>query len=182
VTASSGNIAKSVDPSADFVMTFAALCPDHGLRTECETDWQFLTQLFCACSPLAKLLPILLVEQQAQLQDLAFREEYPLASRWIVTSQDAPIGRIVIDWDVDGIVHGVDVAILPGRKNVGKGATLLLAWVAAADRLGRECRLTVLKNNRARLLYHRLGFRSVGDHDGANLNMIRPVNGQPMQY
>lgn len=122
-----------------------------------------------------------MIEQQAQMQDLAFQEEYPLASRWIVLRHDEPIGRIVVDWYVDGFVYGVDVAISPDRKNVGKGAILLSAWVAAADRLGRPCRLTVLKNNRARLLYHRLGFRSVGDHDGANLTMIRPVNGKTMQ-
>jgi ribosomal protein S18 acetylase RimI-like enzyme len=166
---------NSVDPSADFVAMFSAACTRHSLRAECEADRPFLAQLFCECSPLAGSLPMLLIEQQAQLQDLAFCQEYPSASRWIVLRGDEPIGRIVIDWDVDGIVHGVDVAILPDSRNVGKGATLLLAWVSAVDKLGRECRLTVLKNNRARLLYHRLGFRSVGDHDGANLTMIRPV-------
>lgn len=121
-----------------------------------------------------------MIEQQAQMQDLAFWDEYPSASRWIVYRHEEPIGRIVIDWDVDGFVHGVDVAISPSRENVGKGAILLSAWVSVADRLGRECRLTVLKNNRAKLLYHRLGFRSVGDHDGANLTMTRPVNRQPI--
>lgn len=172
---------SSIDPSAEFGTTFAAICSDHSLRAENETDRTFLTLLFCACSPLAKSLPRPLIEQQAQMQDLAFRQGYPSASRWIVLRGAEPIGRIVIDWDVDGIVHGVDVAILPDRRYVGKGATLLSAWVSVADRLGRECRLTVLKNNRARLLYHRLGFRSVGDFDGANLSMIRPVNGHIMR-
>lgn len=118
----------------------------------------------------------MLIEQQAQMQDMAFRHEYPSASRLIVLRGADPIGRIVIDWDDSGIVHGVDVAILPDRRNVGKGAILLSAWVRVADQLGRECRLTVLKNNRARLLYQRLGFRSVGDHDGANVTMMRPAH------
>jgi len=170
----------SVDPSADFVTTFAATCAGHSLRAECEADRPFLRQLFYNCSPLSKSLPMFMIEQQAQLQDRAFREEYPSASRWIVMRHDHPIGRIVVEWDVDGFVYCVDVAISPDRQNVGKGTTLLSAWIAAADRVGRPCRLIVLKSNRARLLYHRLGFRSVGDHDGANLTMIRPVYGKLM--
>lgn len=163
------------DASARFAATFAARCPGHFVREETETDRSFLLLLFTACSPLANSLPIAMIEQQAWLQDVAFREDHPSAPRWIVLHGDTPIGRIIVDWDLDGTCHGIDVAILPGKENVGKGAVLLSAWIATADWLGRNTSLQVLASNRAYMLYHRLGFKPVGDLDRPSITMVRPV-------
>jgi GNAT superfamily N-acetyltransferase len=161
------------EPSVQFVAKFAEHCPHIDLRAECEADQPFLVALFTACSLLANSLPQHMIEQQAWMQDQGYRVEFPAASRWIILRSGQPIGRIIIDWDIEGLSHCIDLALLPAEQGGGIGAALLQSWIATSDRLGRDCWLEVTVGNRARNLYNRLGFVAAGDPHQPNITMKR---------
>ena len=55
------------------------------------------------------------------------------------------------------------VQILPEYQNRGIGSELVRAELARAKSLGKPLRLQVLRENRARALYERLGFQMTGE-------------------
>lgn len=162
-------------PLSQFIEDFAGRRPDLSLRVECETDQPFLTGLFIACSPLANTLPQSMIKQQAWMQDQSYRQEFPSASRCIVTRGTEPIGRIIIDWDADALSHCIDVAMISSEQGAGIGASLLMAWITISDRLCRDSCLQVFAGSRAKNLYQRLGFNPVGDAYQPSITMIRPA-------
>jgi ribosomal protein S18 acetylase RimI-like enzyme len=141
-----------------FIADFTAQCAGFGLRTQCSDDADFLTALFIMCSPLVASLPAAMAEQQARFQNLGHVASHPNASRYIVLSGICPVGRIVIDWNTDGLSHCVDIALNPGTQGKGVGTKLLLAWVRECRLLKRGASLQVLSDNPAIALYKRLGF------------------------
>jgi ribosomal protein S18 acetylase RimI-like enzyme len=101
--------------------------------------------------------------------------------RRIVGVAGVRAGRIVIDWGADHISHGVDIAVLPELRSTGVGLHMLRAWLEVADHGAWTCTLDVNSNNRAALLYRRLGFREVvqgaGPEAGPFIRMARaPVS------
>lgn len=164
---------KFLDPCAQFATDILALYPNLGLRAECESDKPFLFELFMACSPLTTVLPRIMLEQQAFLQDRGSKEEFPMASRWIVLRRGEPIGRIIIDWDYDGQSHCVDIALLPAEQGAGVGTALLKAWIAVSDRLKRDTSLQVLVDSRAKDLYQRIGFVITSTENEPSVTMVR---------
>jgi ribosomal protein S18 acetylase RimI-like enzyme len=163
------------NPSAQFAFDFAARCPGLELRAECENDQAFLIALFVACSPLVGSLPKEMVTSQARFQYQAYFADYPAAARWIIVREAKPIGRIMIDWNMDGMSHCIDLAIMPDAQSSGIGTALLTGWIELSDLLGRDCFLQVQANSRAKALHESLGFIDTGDLYQPSLAMIRRV-------
>jgi len=92
----------------------------------------------------------------------AHYREYPNADHQIILAEGRPIGRILVSQLKDEFLL-VDIAILAEYRNAGIGATLIRQLLARATGAGKAVRLHVEKSNRARSLYHRLGFNIVGD-------------------
>ncbi|MBD3730131.1 MAG: hypothetical protein IE933_10535 [Sphingomonadales bacterium] len=163
-----------MDEAAAFDDAFRRRAPAFRLRAEENTDREFLMSLACACSPLAVTLPRILLEQQARMQLDAHRFAHPEAMYRIVEDDEGPRGRIIVDWKAGGGSHGVDVAVMPGKREGAPGLQMLRSWIEIADRFGLSSRLEVLHDNTAFRIYERLGFAVVGDHSSPMLVMIRP--------
>lgn len=148
-----------------FDEAFLRRAPGLAIRGETAADGGFLAKLFAVCSPLASVLPPALLEVQSSSQQASYRQSHPTAMRRIVLHNGVPVGRIVVDWNVAGVSHGVDIAVLPQTRATLAGPHMLRAWLEVADRLGRPCSLDVLADNRARLFYRRLGFALEERHD-----------------
>jgi GNAT superfamily N-acetyltransferase len=169
------NMTKSAEPSTQFAVDFAARRAGFRLRTEDKADQPFLFALFTACSPLGASLPKPMIEQQARFQNQAYRDNYPNASRWIIMRGERSIGRIIIDWGIDGNSRCIDLAIIPEEQGEGIGTALLCVWIAVSERLDRDCCLQVVADSRAKDLYVRLGFVVTGDPHQPSIAMTRPV-------
>lgn len=165
------------DPETLFAAEVAARLPEIGLRNECGEDTPFLITLHVACSPLVGTLPTVMIEQQARFQGQGYHTDFPSASRWIVLRQEEPIGRIMVDWTIEGVSHCVDLALLPAEQGAGMGTRLLQSWIAVSDQLGRSAYLQVLSNHGAQGAYGRLGFVAIGNSDQPSITMVRPVGG-----
>ncbi len=90
-----------------------------------------------------------------------YRTTFPAAEFQIVLVDGQPAGRLVIHRSRDEL-RIVDVALLPERRGAGIGSALLQRILGEAAATGKPLRLSVLKANRARRFYERLGFASVG--------------------
>lgn len=163
----------ALPPAASFDAAFARRAPGFTVRAEGDHDRAFLVRLFCACSPLAAVLPPTLLDRQAQLQIDAHHAAHPAGMRRIVEDGDGPIGRIFVDWTDENSVHGVDIAVLPDRRRGAAATAMLRAWLEVADAVGRSARLEVTHDNPARRLYRRLGFCET--EDGPIVIMERPA-------
>ena len=75
-----------------------------------------------------------------------------------------PAGRLYIDRRLDEI-HILDIALLPEHRNAGIGTVLLESLIAEATGAGKRVTIFVERNNPARSLYDRLGFRTIEEHD-----------------
>lgn len=165
----------AADAAAQFDERLGSLCPAAAIRPEVAADEQFLIALAIACSPLNGVLPAPMVEQQARFQLAGHRQTAPEAMRRLALFDGEPAARIAVDWSRPGISHGVDIAVLPRLRPTMIGPAMLRAWTDIADRLGTHCTLEVIADNRARLLYRRLGFIPAPGNDphGPILSMER---------
>jgi ribosomal protein S18 acetylase RimI-like enzyme len=148
--------------------------PDLVIAAEADSHRAFLAELFVACSPLRGLLPGPVVQQQASLRETAYRADYPAAMRRVVLAEGAPIGRIMVDWAIDGAAMLIDIAVTPERQREGAGSAMLRSYLAVADRRGQCAMLQVMRDNPAQQLYAQLGFAPVESRDFApHLDMVR---------
>ncbi len=150
-----------------FDAQFAQRAPLLGSAAEAPEHRRALRDLFVACSPLSDRLSDALFDLQFESQDATFRIAHPWAMRRIVTLGGQTIARIIIDWQVPGVSHGVDIAVHPNHRHSGAGLAMLRAWLAVADSEHRTCTLDVLANNPARRIYERLGFVGGDGNSGA---------------
>lgn len=104
------------------------------------------------------------------------RATRPQAMRRVVRLSGALIARIIVDWQVPGESHGVDIAVHPDHRNSGAGLAMLRAWLAVADEQGCTCTLDVIADNTARTIYRRLGFvEEPSEANDAYRSMSRPA-------
>lgn len=141
-----------------FDAAFAQRAPALHIAPENEADRAALRDLFAACSPLGTLLAGPLLDMQFASQDATMRAQRPQAMRRVVRLSGALIARIIVDWQVPGASHGVDIAVHPDHRASGAGLAMLRAWLAVADEQKRSCTLDVIADNPARTIYRRLGF------------------------
>ena len=97
----------------------------------------------------------------------------------IITYDGKPVGTIATIESEDCIEVG-QFFILPEYQNKGIGTYLLKSILEKADRLGKNVTLRFLKNNPAKSLYVRNGFRIV-DTSEILYYMERKVSGKKTQ-
>lgn len=111
----------------------------------------------------------LFLRSQFDLQTRAYRTRFSEEGFQLVLLGDEPVGRFYVA-RLEQEFRVVDLAILERFQNRGIGSALLRELQEEAAAAGLPVCLTVEQSNRARRLYDRLGFRSVGA-DGAHVRM-----------
>jgi ribosomal protein S18 acetylase RimI-like enzyme len=102
------------------------------------------------------------LEMQFQLQDTHYRAHYPGAEFYLVLRQGEAAGRLYLHRTA-GELRVMDLALLAPFRNAGLGGAIFASLQAQAGAAGQCVSIHVEKENRARALYARLGFREVED-------------------
>lgn len=116
------------------------------------------------------------LNQQFNAMRLGYRSMFPAAEFSIIKLDDQPAGLLVVNHS-DIEIRVVDLALLPEHRNRGIGTFLMRQVCTAAAVAGKPVRLCVLKNNRARHGYERLGFIPVGEQGVYDELEWRPTTG-----
>jgi ribosomal protein S18 acetylase RimI-like enzyme len=111
--------------------------------------------------------------QQFEAQDVHYKRHYPDASFELIEVDGQPAGRLYVDRR-DEEIRIIDIALLPPFRGRGIGGALLSELLDEADASGRKLSIHVERENRARMLYQRLGFTVAADDGGVYLLMERP--------
>ena len=82
----------------------------------------------------------------------------------IITLQDVDIGWLQVIESKNAIYLG-QIYIHPEIQNHGIGTAIIRDLIDRARRENKALKLDVMRNNRARALYERLGFRSISESD-----------------
>jgi ribosomal protein S18 acetylase RimI-like enzyme len=148
------------------------------LRPAQEDDQPFLFVLYCDVRgpeidawgwPAAQRGAFLRMQFEAQRR--SYRAAYPEAADRIVLSGGAPIGRLLLASESDGM-QLIDIALLARFRNRGIGTALLREAIEECGRRHSALRLQVLRGNPALRLYLRIGFRETGS-DAMYIQMER---------
>jgi ribosomal protein S18 acetylase RimI-like enzyme len=110
------------------------------------------------------------IDHQFGAQRSWYRQIYPQASWQIIEYQGAPAGRLYIDRR-PGVLHIIDITLLPPFRGRGLGSELLQRLQAEAAAAGQSVRIHVERQNPALHLYQRLGFQSIDDGNPVYLLM-----------
>lgn len=109
------------------------------------------------------------LQMQYNAQQSGYRAQYAQAESQIIVVQGQDAGRLFAARSA-GEIHLVDIALLPEYRGAGIGTVLIGALLDEARSNGQSVHLHVLRENRARRLYERLGF-TVSDDDQLYLAM-----------
>ena len=102
------------------------------------------------------------LQQQFEAQHVHYRRHYPDAEWLIVERAGEPIGRLYTEeWPSQ--IRIIDIAIAPAARGRGLGRAIVEDVGAVARSLGKKVSIHVEKNNPARRLYLRIGFRATED-------------------
>jgi GNAT superfamily N-acetyltransferase len=96
--------------------------------------------------------------QQFDLQDRWYREQYRGAEFLLILRGEEPVGRLYL-YAAATQLRVMDIALVPAARNAGLGTALVRHIQARAARDGLPVTLNVELFNPARVLYARLGFR-----------------------
>src|SRR6185295_9948700 len=132
-------------------------------------DEPFLYELYCSTrnedltagdwnSPQQQML----LKMQFIGQQHSYKAQYPRADHDIILLDGLAIGRVMVERG-DHEIRGVDIALLPAYRSTGVGGAIIQDLLDEARRAGKPFRIQVVRTNRARRLYDRLGFREIGD-------------------
>ncbi len=138
------------------------------LRTATAGDRQFLFSVYAAsrAEEMAQLVDWDEAQReqflrfQFEAQDRHYREHYPDARFDVVQLDGDAIGRLYLDWRA-GELRIMDIALLPEWRGRRIGRRLMEDALAAATERGAFVSLHVERDNPARQLYQRLGFRDI---------------------
>ena len=111
--------------------------------------------------------------QQHVAQHSHYRIHYADMEWLIVEQAGAPIGRLYLATWPDQL-RIVDISLMPENRRRGLGAAIMQDVIAMAAATGKRVSIHVEKNNPARRLYDRLGFRFVEDKGVYDLLEWRP--------
>jgi hypothetical protein len=148
--------------------------PGLTLRPERPEDEALLFRIFVASKalefadmPLPQFQKDFLLKQQHVSQLYNWRHTFPSMEQWIIESDGEPVGRLIFSNLPDQILLH-DLAMLPGRRGVGGGRTVIKDVIfAEAIRAGKIARASVAWFNPARKLYARLGVTELPQTDGS---------------
>lgn len=110
------------------------------------------------------------LRMQFNAQRSSYAAQFPNADYRVVVQDGQPAGRLIVDRSGEDILL-IDIALLPGFRNLGIGSTVMKQLIAEAVATHKPLKLHVEKFNRALRLYERLGFSAVGDN-GIYVEMI----------
>jgi ribosomal protein S18 acetylase RimI-like enzyme len=97
-----------------------------------------------------------------RMQFLARERSYPRGGNQIITLDERPIGRMLVERN-DSLILLRDIALLTQYRNRGLGTSLIQDLMKEATASGRAIQLHVLFTSAAVHLYERLGFRKTGE-------------------
>ena len=139
------------------------------LRPFSPDDPEFLFQLYASTRrdeiapfgwPAAQQEAFLRMQFNAQRQWYAMA--YAGADHQLIVVDERPAGRILV-FRENSVARLVDIALLSEYRGRGIGTQLLHELISQCEKDGVPLRLQVLKNNPARRLYERLGFKKTGE-------------------
>ena len=146
-----------------------ATTPPPGLayRPVTEADRPFLAELYAstrreelAAVPWAGEQKEAFLRSQFEAQRRHYDEHYPDCAFLVIEGPEGPIGRLYLDrWDDE--IRLVDIALLPEHRGTGLGTSILERVLAEGKEARLPVRIHVERENPARRLYERLGFRPV---------------------
>jgi ribosomal protein S18 acetylase RimI-like enzyme len=110
--------------------------------------------------PEEQLRQLLLMQYDAQTRNYA--QDFPGASHDVIELDGQPVGRLIVDGQ-SGQIQCVDISLLPQWRNGGIGTAVMRSLLDECAVQQKSCVLYVLKTNRARNFYDRMGFRVEGD-------------------
>jgi len=106
---------------------------------------------------------------QFKAQQSWYETAYSGADHQLIFVDGEPVGRILV-FRESGANRLVDIALLSAFRSQGIGTQLLRDLIGQSAREGLAVRLQVLKTNRAKHVYERLGFVEIGE-DGMYVQM-----------
>lgn len=114
------------------------------------------------------------LRHQCAAQRQSYEARFPGAQHEIIELEGRPVGRLWVGRDPEQI-RLLDIALMPGARGRGIGGVLIAGLQDEARRSGLALRHCVFKlNERARRLYLRLGFVTIGDLGSHELMEWRP--------
>jgi ribosomal protein S18 acetylase RimI-like enzyme len=135
------------------------------LRPARPADRPFLLRLYAetradelAATPMTPSQKDAFCRQQFAAQDAHYRRHFPRCEFLVIERDGQPIGRLYRDRRHDEI-RVVDIALLRSERGRGVGGRLMREVLDEAAGDGLTVRIHVERNNPARRLYDRLGFR-----------------------
>lgn len=111
------------------------------------------------------------IRTQFEAQTSHYRAVHPEASESVITVDDAPAGRLIVDRSQDEI-RIVYIALLPEFRRAGVGSRLVRRLFEEADAGGLPVRCHVAKSDCARRFWEQLGLVARG-LDGMHVAMER---------
>jgi ribosomal protein S18 acetylase RimI-like enzyme len=138
-------------------------------RFRTEDDLPFIERLYAstreeelAMTGWPESFKLQFVAQQHFAQNRHLELHYP-GTEWLMIEQGgAAIGRLYVEERGDAI-WVVDIALMPESRGLGIGTAVLRDVLEQGREAGKPVGLNVIKTNRARRLYERLGFVFAGD-------------------
>jgi ribosomal protein S18 acetylase RimI-like enzyme len=109
------------------------------------------------------------LRMQFRAQQSWYGTAYSGADHQLIVVDGEPVGRIMV-FRESGANRLVDIALLSAYRSRGIGTQLLRDLIDQSARDGLAVRLQVLKTNRAKRVYERLGFIETGG-DGIYVEM-----------
>jgi len=141
------------------------------LRPKTDADREFLCALYASTrvEELAQTdwtdeVKQAFLRSQFDAQTVHYEKHYYDAERSIIERDGTAIGRLYVYRGDPVDVRVVDIALVPGARGSGIGASLLRQVMAEATAAGKSVSVHVEQFNPALRLYQRLGFDPVGTH------------------
>jgi GNAT superfamily N-acetyltransferase len=139
------------------------------LRPARPDDEPFLYELYCSArnddlgaGNLNLPQQDILLRMQFMGQQRGYEAQYPRADHDIVMLDGRAVGRVMVERRENEIL-GVDIALLSDYRSSGIGGAIIQDLLDEADRAGKPFRIHVVKTNRAKRLYDRMGFKEIAD-------------------